>query len=178
MATTQWALDPTHSEIQFKVKHLMITTVTGNFKAFTAQAQTENDDFSGANISFQADINSLDTNNEQRDGHLKSADFFDAENFAHLSFVSTKFEKLDNEGNYKLAGNLTIKGVTQPVVLDAEFGGTQKDPWGQTKAGFTLNGKINRKNWNLNWNATLETGGVLVSDEVRILGEIQLTKQA
>ena len=144
MATTQWALDPTHSEIQFKVKHLMITTVTGNFKAFTAQAQTENDDFSGANISFE----------------------------------STKFEKLDNEGNYKLAGNLTIKGVTQPVVLDAEFGGTQKDPWGQTKAGFTLNGKINRKNWNLNWNATLETGGVLVSDEVRILGEIQLTKQA
>ena len=178
MATTQWALDPTHSEIQFKVKHLMITTVTGNFKAFTAQAQTENDDFSGANISFQADINSLDTNNEQRDGHLKSADFFDAENFPHLSFKSTKFEKLDNEGNYKLAGNLTIKGVTQPVVLDAEFGGTQKDPWGQTKAGFTLNGKINRKNWNLNWNATLETGGVLVSDEVRILGEIQLTKQA
>lgn len=178
MATTKWALDPTHSEIQFKVKHLMITTVTGNFKVFSAEAQTEGDGFDAANISFSAEIGSLDTNNEQRDGHLKSADFFDAETFPKMSFQSDKFEKQDDEGNFKLLGNLTIKDITQPVALDVEFGGIQKDPWGQTKAGFTLSGKINRKNFGLNWNATLETGGVLVSDDVRILGEIQLTKQA
>ncbi|MBY0425636.1 MAG: YceI family protein [Cytophagales bacterium] len=177
MATTKWNLDPTHSEVQFKVKHLMITTVTGNIGSFEITSETESDDFSAAKISFSADAASIDTGNEQRDGHLKSADFFDVEKAPKIEFTSTKVEKLD-ASNLKLTGNLTIKGTSKPVTLDVEFGGIQKDPWGNTKAGFTVSGKINRKDWGLNWNATVEGGGVLVSEDVRILAEIQLVKQA
>ncbi len=176
MATTTWALDPTHSEIQFKVKHLMITTVTGSFKSFTAAATTDSEDFSNATISFSADIASVDTGNEQRDGHLQGADFFDAEKFPTLSFASASFTKKDDV--YALTGDLTIKDVTKPVTLAVEFGGVAKDPWGNTKAGFTLSGKINRKDFGLTWNAATETGGVLVSEEVKILAEIQLVQQA
>ena len=176
MATTTWAIDPTHSEIHFKVKHLMITTVTGSFNSFTASAETENDDFSGAKISFSADTASVDTGNEQRDGHLKSADFFDSEKFPQMSFTSTGYSKKGDD--YVLTGDLTIKDVTKPVTLNVEFGGVAKDPWGNTKAGFTLTGKINRKDFGLNWNAVTEAGGVLVSEEVKILAEIQLTQQA
>jgi len=176
MATTKWNLDPTHSEIQFKVKHLAITTVTGSFGSFEATAETSSDDFSAAKIAFSADVASVNTGNEQRDGHLKSADFFDAENTPKITFVSTKLDKVD-AGNFKLQGDLTIKGVTKPVSLDVEFGGIGKDPWGNTKAGFTLSGKINRKDWGLNWNAALESGGVLVSEDVKILAEVQLVKQ-
>lgn len=176
MATTKWALDPTHSEIHFKVKHLMITTVTGSFKSFTAAAETEADDFSNAAISFSADIASVDTGNEQRDGHLQSPDFFDAEKFPKLSFVSTGYTKKGDD--YVLNGDLTIKDVTKPVTLSVEFGGVAKDPWGNTKAGFTLSGKINRKDFGLNWNAATEAGGLLVSEEVKIQAEIQLAKQA
>lgn len=176
MANSIWALDPTHSEVQFKVKHLMITNVTGNFSSFSVSAETEGDDFTKSSISFSADINSISTNNEQRDGHLKSADFFDAETHPTMQFKATSFEKVDDE-NYKMSGDLTIKDVTKNVTLNVEFGGINKDPWGNTKAGFTLNGKINRKDFGLNWNASLETGGVLVSDDVRLMAEIQLVKQ-
>ncbi|WP_231490644.1 YceI family protein [Pedobacter sp. Leaf170] len=176
MATTKWTLDPTHSELQFKVKHLMITTVTGNLKSFTAELTSEGDEFERAEISFNGDISSLDTGNTDRDNHLKSADFFDAEQFPAMSFKSSSMEK--DGDDYILKGDLTIKGETKPVKLTAEFGGIATDPWGNTKAGFTLSGKINRNDFGLTWNAALETGGVMVSEEVRILGELQFVKQA
>lgn len=172
MATTKWVLDPAHSEIQFKVKHMMITTVTGSFDRFNVEVETEGDDFSTASIQFSAETASVNTGSEQRDGHLRSADFFDAENHEALVFKAKSYSPANNQ----LQGDLTIKGITHPVTLEAEFGGIGQDPWGNTKAGFTLSGKINRKDWDLNWNAALEAGGVLVSDEVRLLGEIQLAK--
>lgn len=176
MATTKWTLDPTHSELQFKVKHLMITTVTGSLKSFSAELASEGDEFTGATVSFSGDINSIDTGNTDRDNHLKSADFFDAEKFAKIDFSSTSVEK--DGSDYLVKGNLTIKGETKPVKLTAEFGGIATDPWGNTKAGFTLSGKINRADFGLTWNAALETGGVMVSEEVRLLGELQFVKQA
>ncbi|MBB2145980.1 hypothetical protein GM921_10810 [Pedobacter sp. LMG 31464] len=176
MATTKWTLDPTHSELQFKVKHLMITTVTGNLKSFSAELTSNDDDFTNAEISFKGDINSIDTGNTDRDNHLKSADFFDAEKFASIEFKSTSVEK--DGDDYTIKGDLTVKDVTKSVKLTAEFGGIATDPWGNTKAGFTLSGKINRTDFGLTWNAALETGGVMVSEEVRILGELQFVKQA
>jgi polyisoprenoid-binding protein YceI len=176
MATTKWTLDPTHSELQFKVKHLMITTVTGSLKSFSAEIDANGDDFTNAEISFSGDISSLDTGNTDRDNHLKSADFFDAENHQTLNFSSTIVEK--DGDDYILKGDLTIKGTTKPVKLVAEFGGIATDPWGNTKAGFTLSGKINRSDFGLTWNAALETGGVMVSEEVKIVGELQFVKGA
>ncbi|RZK77557.1 MAG: polyisoprenoid-binding protein [Pedobacter sp.] len=176
MATTNWALDPTHSELQFKVKHLMITTVTGNIKSFQAELASEGDDFTNANISFSGDINSIDTGNGDRDGHLKSGDFFDAEKYPAITFKSTSVEK--DGSDYIVKGDLTVKDVTKAVKLTAEFGGIATDPWGNTKAGFTLSGKINRTEFGLTWNAALETGGVMVSEDVKILGELQFVKQA
>jgi len=177
MATTKWSLDPTHSEIGFKVKHLMFTNVSGNFTSFTASAETEGDDFTTATIAFSADINSINTNNEQRDQHLKSADFFDVAAFPALSLANGKLTA-KADGEYELNGQLTMHGVTHGVKLNVEFGGIVKDPWGNIKAGFSLNGKINRKDFGLHWNAALETGGVMVSEEVKLHGEIQLVKQA
>jgi len=173
MATTKWTIDPAHSEIQFKVKHLMVTTVTGSFKKFEGSVESSADDFADAKISFTADINSIDTGAADRDNHLKSADFFEFENYPQLKFTSTNFKKLD-EHNYELSGNLEIRGVSKPVKFKVEYAGKAKDPWGNTKAGFGLEGKINRKEWGLNWNAPLEAGGVLVSEDVRLLAEIQL----
>ena len=178
MATKNWALDPTHSEVQFKIKHLMITNVTGSFDIFTVLAQTEDEDFTKAKISFTADVNSISTNNEQRDGHLKAADFFDAEKFAQIKFEATKTENVDDDGSYELYGNLTIRDVTKNVKLSVEFGGIVKDPYGNIKAGFTINGKINRTDFGLTWSGLTEAGGVVVSDEVRIAAEIQLIEQA
>ncbi|MCB0698118.1 MAG: YceI family protein [Chitinophagaceae bacterium] len=175
MAQVKWVLDPSHSEIQFKVKHLMITTVTGYFKKFEASAVTEGEDMSTAKISFNADIDSIDTNSEQRDGHLKSADFFDAANHPQMIFSNGKLE--GSGSDYTLLGDLTIRGNTHPVKLNVEFGGIAQDPYGQTKAGFTLSGKINRKDFGLTWGAVTEAGNVVVSDEVRINAEIQLTKK-
>lgn len=176
MATT-WKLDPSHSEVQFKVKHLMITTVTGYFKTFDLTVVTDNEDFTTASeIEFTADINSIDTNNQQRDTHLKSADFFDAENHAQLKFVGKSYEADGDEGT--LQGNLTIRGTTKPVNLKIEFGGIVVDPYGQTKAGFTVSGKISRREFGLTWNAVTEAGQVVVSDDIRIHCEIQLVKQA
>ncbi|MCU0416216.1 MAG: YceI family protein [Cytophagaceae bacterium] len=175
MATT-WTLDPTHSEVQFKVKHLMVSNVTGSFGDFSASAESNDDTFENAGVSFSAKIDSISTGNEQRDGHLKSGDFFDAEKFPTISFNSTSFDKKGDD--YILKGNLTIKDVTKPVELAVEFNGIGKDPWGNIKAGFSVNGKINRNDFGLTWNAALETGGVLVSEEVKLLAEIQLVKQA
>lgn len=177
MATKKWVVDPTHSEIQFKVKHLMITNVTGSFDVFTVNAETDDEDFTKATISFTADTASVSTGNEQRDAHLKSADFFDAETYPHVKFVATKYENIDKDGSYDLYGDLTIKDTTKQVKLAVEFGGVVKDPWGNTKAGFTISGKINRKEFGLTWNAATETGGVLVSEEVKLHAEIQLTEQ-
>ncbi|MEZ4758730.1 MAG: YceI family protein [Flavobacteriales bacterium] len=174
--TTKWAIDPAHSEVQFKVKHLMISTVTGSFKQFGAEAELESDDLTNAQVSFWADTASIFTNDEKRDAHLRSPDFFDSEQFPKLTFTSTRIE--GSGSSWKVTGDLTIKGVTKPVTLDVEWSGQAKDPWGNTKAGLNLSGKIDRKEWGLTWNAALETGGVLVSDEVRILCEVQLAHQA
>ena len=178
MATRTWAIDPTHSEVHFKIKHLMITNVTGSFNIFQASVATEKEDFSKATISFTADIDSISTGNEQRDGHLKSADFFDAATYPQIKFTATKTESVDNDGSYELYGDLTIRDVTKSIKLDVEFGGVVKDMYGNTKAGFTINGKINRKDFGLTWSAVTEAGGVIVSDEVKIISEIQLIEQA
>ena len=176
MKTQKWTLDLSHSELQFKVRHLMITNVTGSLKSFTAVLNAEENTFDGAEISFTGDLNSLDTGNSDRDTHLKSGDFFDAGNFPNFDFNSTSVEK--DASDYIVKGNLTIKGKSNPVKLVAEYGGTATDLYGQTKAGFTLSGKINRADFGLTWNAALETGGVVVSEEVRIAGELQFIKQA
>jgi len=176
MTKTKWNLDPAHSEIGFKVKHMMITNVSGSFGKFAVTVETEENDFSTASIDFEADLNSISTGNSDRDNHLKSGDFFDVAKYPHLHFVSSKLEKKDEE-HLILLGDLTVKDVTKPVVLNVEFGGIGKDPWGNEKAGFTITGKINRTDFSLNWNAALETGGVLVSDEVKLYAEIQLIRQ-
>lgn len=178
MANIKWVVDPTHSEVQFKVKHLMITTVTGYFQKFHVEAESENEEFTSAkNVVFTADVSTINTNNEQRDTHLRSADFFDAENHGQIRFEGTNYEKVSDD-NFKLSGNLTIKGKTKPVTVNVEFGGIVVDPYGQTKAGFTVTGKINRKEFGLTWNAVTEAGSVVVSDEIKLLAEIQLVKQA
>jgi polyisoprenoid-binding protein YceI len=174
MAITKWVLDPTHSELLFKVKHLMITNVKGEFRKFSGEIDGEN--FTDAPVKVKIESSSVFTNNEDRDNHLKSGDFFDVENHRELTFESTSIKKVDDD-EYKLTGMLTIKGVSNEVSLDVEFGGTNKDPWGNEKAGFSVSGKINRKDWGLNWNAALESGGVLVSDEVKIQAEVQFVKQ-
>lgn len=175
MAIT-WKVDPAHTEIQFKVKHLMITTVTGYFRKFDCEVVTETDDFNSTTaVRFSADINSIDTNNAQRDTHLKSDDFFNAEKYSEVVFTGTRYEAINDQAT--LQGNLTIRGVTKPIKLDVDFGGIVVDPYGQTKAGFTVTGKISRKEFGLTWNAVTEAGSVVVSDEVRINADIQLVKQ-
>lgn len=174
---TKWALDSTHSELVFKVRHMMITNVKGEFRKFDASILSTGTDFTKSSIDVTIDAASIFTNEDKRDGHLKSADFFDVENYPTLTFKGTSFKKV-GEDEYKLTGELTIKGVSKEVELDVEFGGINKDPWGNEKAGFSLEGKINRKDFGLNWNAALETGGVLVSEEVKISAEVQFVKQA
>lgn len=177
MSTTKWGLDPTHSEIAFKIRHLMVSNVSGNFGTFTASAETEEEDFSTAKISFSTEVASINTGNEQRDGHLQSADFFDAAAYPAISFESTSIEK-NGEGAFKLHGHLTVKDVTKPVTLDVELGGIANDPYGNRKAGFSIEGKINRKDFGLTWNSTTEAGGLLVGEDVKIAAEIQVVKQA
>ena len=172
----KWILDPSHSEVQFKVKHMMISNVSGEFTKFDAAVETEGDDFQTAKVTFTVDVDSLTTKSEQRDGHLKSVDFFDAANFPQMKFVATKYENVDNDGSYEVYGDLTIRGITQPVKLDAEFGGVIKDPWGSTRAGITVTGKINRKNFGLTWSGTTETGSLIVSEEVRLHVALEFVK--
>ena len=175
---TKWGIDPAHSEIGFKVKHLMITNVRGEFKEFDGSIYTTGEDFMTAEIDFWINPASVTTGDEKRDAHLKSADFFDVENFKEISFTGNTYEEVDKDGSYELYGDLTIKGIRKQIKLDVEFGGVMKDPWGNQKAGFTINGKINRKDWGLNWNGALEAGGVLVGEDVSISCEVQLIKQS
>jgi polyisoprenoid-binding protein YceI len=173
---TKWTLDPTHSELIFKVKHLMISTVTGRFRKFDLAVETDEEDFTKiVSAKLVADLHSIDTNNEQRDNHLRSNDFFNADKFKQLVFEVTRYEGDSSEG--KLYGDLTIRDVTKSIVLEMEAGGIVTDSYGQTKAGFTVNGKINRKEFGLIWNGITEAGGVIVGDEVKIHAEIQLLKQ-
>ncbi len=174
--TRNWVVDPTHSTIGFSVKHLMMTTVRGEFEKYTIDVTTQGEDFMTAVIAFAAETASVNTRNEGRDTHLRSDDFFNAEAHPAITFKPTKFENVDSDGSYELYGDLTIRDVTKNIKLDVEFGGVMKDPWGNAKAGFTINGKINRTDFKLNWNAALETGGVLVSEDVRINCEIQLVE--
>lgn len=173
MAT--YKIDAAHSDILFKVKHLMITTVTGQFKSFDGTLSSDAEDFNNASVSFTADINSIDTRNEQRDGHLKSDDFFNAEKYPQLQFANGTLVK--GTDGYVLKGDLTIRDVTKPVELKADYSGTMVDPWGQTKVGFEAEGVIKRKEFGLGWDAVTEAGGVVVSDDVKLQLNVQFVKQ-
>jgi len=174
--STTWSLDPLHSEIGFKIKHLMITNVSGNFNKFDVNVETKGDDFTTAVITANLDVNSINTNNNQRDEHLRNADFFETEKYPDITFKSTRIQKIDDE-NYQLFGDLTIKETTKPVKLALEYGGVTKDPYGNFKAGFSLTGKINRHDFGVSFNPVLETGNVALGEDIKINAEIQLVKQ-
>lgn len=175
MDTIKWEIDPSHSELFFKIKHLEIATLTGRFDEITGTAETE-DNFENASFSFTANVNSINTNDKNRDTHLKSADFFDAEKFPKITFNSTKFKRI-GDTTFEIIGKLTIKETTKPTIVQIEYGGTNIDHWGNTKAGLKLKGIINRKDYGLTWNAAIEAGGVLVSEEVRINANLELIKK-
>lgn len=175
--TTKWAVDPTHSEVQFKVKHLVISTVSGAFKSFSGDASFDGEKLENAKINFIIDPASIDTNQEQRDGHLKSPDFFDVANHPAITFHSTAVTHVKGD-EYKLSGNLTIKGVTKPVEVAVEHGGTAVDAYGNTKMGFEVTGVVKRKDFGLTWNAVTEAGSVVVGEDIKLHANIQLAKQA
>ncbi len=174
---TKWVLDPMHSEVQFKIKHLVISTVTGSFKTFQGSMESEGDTFENAKVEFSLDVDSVDTNQEQRDGHLKSEEFFNAAAFPHIKFESTSFVK-ESGDTYKLNGNLTMKDVTKPVTLEAEYGGSAVDFYGNHKAGFEVTGKINRKEFGLTWGGITEAGAIVLGDDVKLIINVQFAKQA
>lgn len=177
LTKTKWNIDKAHSEVGFAVKHLMITNVKGTFKDYDASIYTTGEDFNTAEVDFWLDPHSVDTGDVNRDNHIRSGDFFDVENFKQIHFTTDfAIEKVDNDGSYEVWGDLTIRGIKKQIKLSIEFGGIVKDPWGNHKAGITVHTKINRKDWGLNWNAALEAGGVLVSDEVRIAASLQLVR--
>ena len=169
---TNWSIDNAHSEIAFKVKHMMISTVTGHFEDFQATAKTDGENFNNATVEFSAKTASVNTKNTDRDTHLKSDDFFNAEKYPEIKFVSKSF---DGE---KLIGDLTIRDVTKEITLDVDFNGIAVDPYGQTKAGFEITGEVNRKDFNLTWNAVTEAGSIVVSDKVKLAIDVQFIKQA
>lgn len=175
MSTTKWIVDPTHSEVQFKIKHLVISTVTGAFNNFSGEVEASEETFEDANIQFSLDVNSIDTNQTMRDDHLKSAEFFDAAQFPSITFKSSSFKKLKGD-DYQLNGQLTIRDITKDVVLNAEFGGSAKDFYGNTKSGFEVTGKINRKEFGLTYNAVTETGGIALGDDIKLIANIQLAQ--
>jgi polyisoprenoid-binding protein YceI len=177
MATTTWSIDPMHSDVQFKIKHLVISTVSGSFKTFDGEAVTDSEGFDNAAITFNIDPASIDTNQSMRDGHLKNADFFDVEKYPTITFKSTSFKKASGD-NYKLVGNLTMHGVTKPVELDVEYGGSEKDNSGNQKYGFEVTGKIPRKEFGLTYNAITETGGLALGEDVKLVANIQVAKKA
>ncbi len=162
-----WKIDPVHSEIKFKVRHLIVSTVTGQFKKFDAEIETPDDDFSNAKISFEADVNSIDTNNADRDAHLKSEDFFDAANHPKMTFLSKSISKISDE-KYKVTGDITMRGTTKEITLDVVYNGKAKGFDGIEVAGFEISGKLNRIEFGLKWNALIETGGLALSEEVKI----------
>jgi polyisoprenoid-binding protein YceI len=172
---TKWSIDETHSEIEFKVRHLMISHVKGNFKKFDANIYTTDKDFTTSEIDVWIDSSSINTGDLKRDEHLKSAEFFDAENYKQITFTSSTIGKANADGIHELWGELTMVGITKNIKLDVKFGGIVKDLYGNEKAGFTITGKLNRSDWGLVWNSTMEMGGVVVSDEIGISCEIQLT---
>lgn len=173
---TRWTIDPAHTDIAFKIKHLMISNVKGRFKNYNLDATTVGNDFTTAKIVFTIDPNSIDTNSPDRDTHLRSADFFDIHHHGEIVFRSTRVERLTNDDVFKLYGDLTIRGITKPIELEVEYNGTNTDPWGNVKAGVNIEGTINRKDWGLNWNAALEAGGWLVGDNVKINCDVQLVR--
>jgi len=174
----KWGLDPAHSEVSFKVKHLMVANVRGVFREFDASIYTTGEDFMTSEIDFWVNPASIDSGNAQRDEHLKGIDFFDVENFKEINFTGNTYEKVDNDGSYNIYGDLTIKRTKKQVKMEVEFGGVVKDPWGNEKAIFNVNGKINRTDWGLTWNAALDSGGLLVGEEVWLTAELQLTRQS
>ena len=179
MATTTWSLDPTHSELQFKVKHLMISNVTGSFKDFSGTVETDGDDFTTGKVHITAEVSSLTTNNEQRDGHLMSGDFFDAANHPQITFESNKITKADDE-NYTLDGTLSMRGISKPVSLKVEYGGITNDSRGNTRAGFELSGKINRQDFGIEFGVGMvnETGSIILGKDVTVMGNVQFIRQA
>lgn len=174
-AQTKWTIDNAHSKVQFTVTHLIISEVTGQFKSFDGNIESSKDDFSDAKIDFSADIASINTDNEKRDTHLKSDDFFNAEKFPKITFKGKSFKKVDAK-NYKLTGDFTIRDITKEITLDVVFNGTVKDPWGNTKAGFKIKGEINRLDYNLKWNTLMETGGAVVGKTVTMIVDLELQK--
>jgi polyisoprenoid-binding protein YceI len=174
----KWSIDPIHSEIAFKVRHMMIANVKGRFTIFDANIYTDGKDFQTADIDLWIDPNSINTGDENRDKHLKSSEFFDTENHKQIVFVSNTFRKTDKVDHYELWGELTIRSITKNVKLDVEFGGIQTDPWGKEKAGFTVTGTVNRKDWELVWNSPLESGGALLGDEIKISCEVELVNSS
>jgi polyisoprenoid-binding protein YceI len=177
MAKTKWVLDNLHSELGFKIKHLMISNVSGSFLNFRVEAETDTDDFDTGKIKATAEMASISTNNEQRDAHLRNSDFFEVEKYPELIFQSTKVEKIDNE-TFSLYGDLTLKGITKPVKLNVEHSGLIKDHLGREKAGFTVTGKIKRTDFGVNFGGLTEAGGLALGEEVKLNGEIQLVKQS
>ena len=175
IAKTKWSVDQAHSEISFKVRHLMISHVKGTFKTFDASIYTTGKDFRTAEVDLWIDVSSINTGDEKRDEHLKSPDFFDVKKFKQITFISSTIEKSDADGNHKLWGELTMMGITQNIKLNLQLGGLLNDPWGNERAGFTVTGKINRSNWGLTWNSPIESGGLMVSDEIAISCEVELT---
>lgn len=176
MATTKWVLDPTHSEVHFKVRHLMVSNVTGQFRTFNATVETEGDDLSTAKVHFTAEVDSISTNNEQRDAHLKTGDFFEAEKHPQIIFDGTKLEKTGAD-EYTVHGTLTMRGVSNPVSFKVEHGGVMQDPWGNTRTGFSVNGKVHRKDYGVSFGLASETGGVMLSDEVTISANAEFVKE-
>ena len=168
----QGVIDTEHTKIQFKVKHLMISNVMGSFKEFEGKASMIENDFTTTKVDVTIKTASIDTEAPDRDAHLKSPDFFDAEKYPEIIFKGSGMT-LKDEDNYELKGNLTIKDVTKPITLSVEYGGLMNDPWGNKKAGFSVTGEINRKDWGMEWNAALEAGGVLVGDKVKILCDVE-----
>ena len=176
MAITKWTIDPAHSEIGFKVKHLMITNVSGRFNKLEAEVLTDNENFSTAQIDIKIKAASVQTGNIHRDEHLRNPDFFDAKNHPEILFSSTELEKIDNE-HFVLYGKLTIKGITKAVALKVEYSGITKDPWGGQRAGLTITGRLKRTDFGFSFNAALESGGLVVGEDVTIGSEVQLVKQ-
>ena len=175
--TTTWTIDPAHAEIGFAVRHLMIATVRGRFGAVSGTVTVDEENPHNSKLDVTVDVNSIDTRQEMRDNHLRSADFFDVENHPTMHFLSKRIEG-DVHGEFRVVGDLTIRGITREVALTATLEGRTRDPWGNERAGFSATGKINRRDFGLNWNQALETGGVMVGDEVKLTIDVELVHQA
>jgi polyisoprenoid-binding protein YceI len=175
MATIKWALDATHSELHFKVRHLVVSNVSGQFKSFSATAETDGDNITTAKAHFTAEVDSISTNNEQRDGHLKTGDFFDAENHPQIIFDGAGLTKVEGE-HYHMTGTLTMRGVSKPIIVNVEYGGMIVDPWGHNRVGFAVTGKVNRKDFGVSFGMVSETGAIMLGEEVSFSGNFEFTQ--